>query len=226
MPWKTLDDMNLRRQGGAGAGGHQRADGGRSRHRHHPHRGKMRPHGEATSSGQGRQGGAAWRISTDPRARSVAEMSPCRWCSPALEAALGAEVGLCRGLRTGAAKRCGVRDDLLRPWFCCLKTHAFPRDAKRRTMPAFAAAAGWAGLATSTSTMRFRRRTGRMPRPTGVARLLPACAGRQMAAELKALEAALWTRPERPVAAVVGGAKVSTKIELLANHGVARSIIW
>jgi phosphoglycerate kinase len=49
-----------------------------------------------------------------------------------------------------------------------------------------------------------------------LARLLPAAAGRLMEAELKALEAALGA-PERPVVAVVGGAKVSTKIELLAN---------
>ena len=46
--------------------------------------------------------------------------------------------------------------------------------------------------------------------------MLPNCAGRLMAAELKALEAALGS-PARPVVAVVGGAKVSTKIELLAN---------
>ncbi len=50
----------------------------------------------------------------------------------------------------------------------------------------------------------------------GLARLLPAAAGRLMEAELRALEAALGT-PKRPVVAVVGGAKVSTKIELLAN---------
>lgn len=50
----------------------------------------------------------------------------------------------------------------------------------------------------------------------GVAHLLPACAGRLMEAELRALEAALTT-PERPVVAVVGGAKVSTKLDLLAN---------
>jgi phosphoglycerate kinase len=49
-----------------------------------------------------------------------------------------------------------------------------------------------------------------------LARLLPAAAGRLMEAELRALEAALGA-PERPVVAVVGGAKVSTKIELLAN---------
>ena len=49
-----------------------------------------------------------------------------------------------------------------------------------------------------------------------LAGLLPAAAGRLMEAELKALEAALGT-PERPVVAVVGGAKVSTKLELLGN---------
>ncbi|MEM8653601.1 MAG: phosphoglycerate kinase [Pseudomonadota bacterium] len=51
---------------------------------------------------------------------------------------------------------------------------------------------------------------------TGVAHLLPACAGRLMQAELEALEAAL-SNPKRPVGAVVGGAKVSTKLDLLQN---------
>ncbi|MCP9483157.1 phosphoglycerate kinase [Shimia sp. CNT1-13L.2] len=50
----------------------------------------------------------------------------------------------------------------------------------------------------------------------GLARLLPACAGRLMQAELEALESALG-KPNRPVTAVVGGAKVSTKLELLSN---------
>ncbi|MFC3614944.1 phosphoglycerate kinase [Lutimaribacter marinistellae] len=50
----------------------------------------------------------------------------------------------------------------------------------------------------------------------GVARRLPSCAGRLMEAELTALERALGA-PERPVVAVVGGAKVSTKLELLGN---------
>ncbi|WP_434286775.1 phosphoglycerate kinase [Celeribacter sp. SCSIO 80788] len=50
----------------------------------------------------------------------------------------------------------------------------------------------------------------------GVAKLLPSCAGRLMQAELSALESALST-PERPVVAVVGGAKVSTKLDLLGN---------
>ncbi|WP_225206625.1 phosphoglycerate kinase [Novosphingobium huizhouense] len=50
----------------------------------------------------------------------------------------------------------------------------------------------------------------------GLARALPAYAGRAMEAELKALEKALGA-PERPVAAVVGGAKVSTKLDVLKH---------
>ncbi len=54
----------------------------------------------------------------------------------------------------------------------------------------------------------------------GLAHLLPAFAGRSMQAELEALEKALGN-PEHPVAAVVGGAKVSTKLDVL-KHLVAR----
>lgn len=50
----------------------------------------------------------------------------------------------------------------------------------------------------------------------GIAKLLPSAAGRLMEAELKALEGALGN-PERPVVAVVGGAKVSSKLDLLGN---------
>ncbi len=50
----------------------------------------------------------------------------------------------------------------------------------------------------------------------GLAHRLPAYAGRSMEAELKALQKALG-EPERPVAAVVGGAKVSTKLDVLRN---------
>ncbi|WP_420858694.1 phosphoglycerate kinase [Marivivens marinus] len=50
----------------------------------------------------------------------------------------------------------------------------------------------------------------------GVAHLLPSCVGRLMAEELSALDAALGN-PVRPVVAVVGGAKVSTKLDLLGN---------
>jgi phosphoglycerate kinase len=49
---------------------------------------------------------------------------------------------------------------------------------------------------------------------SAIAHVLPACAGRLMQKELEALNAALGA-PEHPVIAVVGGAKVSTKLELL-----------
>jgi phosphoglycerate kinase len=54
----------------------------------------------------------------------------------------------------------------------------------------------------------------------GLAHQLPAYAGRAMQAELEALDKALGS-PEKPVAAVVGGAKVSTKLAVL-EHLVAR----
>src|SRR5476651_694645 len=50
----------------------------------------------------------------------------------------------------------------------------------------------------------------------GLGHKLPAYAGRSMQAELEALEKALHA-PARPVAAIVGGAKISTKLDLLQN---------
>jgi len=49
-----------------------------------------------------------------------------------------------------------------------------------------------------------------------IAHLLPAFAGRAMQEELEALEKALHS-PDRPVVAIVGGAKISTKLDLLGN---------
>ena len=50
----------------------------------------------------------------------------------------------------------------------------------------------------------------------GMAHLLPRCAGRLMQEELEALDKALGN-PQRPAVAVVGGSKVSTKLDLLGN---------
>ena len=50
----------------------------------------------------------------------------------------------------------------------------------------------------------------------GIAHVLPSAAGRLMQAELSALDGALGS-PERPMLALVGGAKVSTKLEVLSN---------
>ncbi len=54
----------------------------------------------------------------------------------------------------------------------------------------------------------------------GLAHVLPAYAGRSMQAEIEALESALGS-PKRPVVAIVGGAKVSSKIDVL-EHLVAQ----
>ena len=59
----------------------------------------------------------------------------------------------------------------------------------------------------------------------GIAHLIPSYAGRAMEAELRALEQAL-EKPKRPLIAVVGGAKVSSKLELLGNlSGLANTIV-
>lgn len=50
----------------------------------------------------------------------------------------------------------------------------------------------------------------------GLAHLLPAFAGRTMQAELEALEKGLG-KPAKPVVAIVGGAKISSKLDLLMN---------
>jgi len=59
-----------------------------------------------------------------------------------------------------------------------------------------------------------------------LAHLLPSVAGRFMQAELDALTAAL-TNPARPLVAIIGGAKISTKLDLLGNlsHKVDALII-
>ena len=58
----------------------------------------------------------------------------------------------------------------------------------------------------------------------GIANRLPAAAGRLMQAELEALDKALGS-PKRPVCAVVGGAKVSSKLDLLGNLGRVDKLI-
>ena len=80
--------------------------------------------------------------------------------------------------------------------------------------PAFADAL--AGLADLYVNDAFSTAHRAHASTTAVAERLPNAAGRLMQAELEALDKALQA-PERPVIAVVGGAKVSTKLALLAN---------
>jgi len=79
-----------------------------------------------------------------------------------------------------------------------------------------AMAAGLAKLADAYVNDAFSAAHRAHASTEGVAHLLPSYAGRLMQAELEALDAALG-RPSRPVVAIVGGAKVSTKLDLLGN---------
>ena len=85
---------------------------------------------------------------------------------------------------------------------------------EEKNAPAFAAAL--AALADLYVNDAFSAAHRAHASTEGVAHLLPAYAGRLMQAELEALDAALGN-PRRPVMAIVGGAKVSTKLELLGN---------
>lgn len=80
--------------------------------------------------------------------------------------------------------------------------------------PAFAAALARAGDVYVNDAFSASHRAHAST--VGLPKLLPAAAGPAMAAEIAALESAL-DAPERPVMAIVGGAKVSTKIALLGN---------
>src|SRR5690606_1707072 len=130
---------------------------------------------------------------------------------PALEAALGLPVAFavdCIGL---PAKR-AVAD--LAPGGVLLLENTRFHAGEAKNDPTLAV--GPAALAEVYVNDAFSAAHRAHASTEGVARLLPSCAGRLMEAELKALNAALGA-PVRPVAAVVGGAKVSTKLDLLAN---------
>ena len=141
-----------------------------------------------------------------PKGRTVASMS-LRVIVPALEAALGAPVTFLE-----APDRAAI-DALPQDAVALLENTRFHpgEEANDPDLAARLAALGDVFVNDAFSAAHRAHAS-----TEGVARLLPAAAGRLMAAELRALEAALGT-PRRPVGAVVGGAKVSTKIALLYN---------
>ena len=95
-------------------------------------------------------------------------------------------------------------------------TRFFPGEEKNDPQ----LAAQWAKLADLYVNDAFSAAHRAHVSTEGLARVLPAFAGRAMEAELDALDKALGS-PEHPVAAVVGGAKVSSKLDVL-QHLVAR----
>lgn len=145
-----------------------------------------------------------------PKGKVVPEMS-LRVTLPALEAALGQEVAFgedCVGAAAEAAVAALPAGGVL-----LLENTRF-HEGEEANDPGFAAAVAKLGEVYCNDAFSAAHRAHATTE--GLAHLLPSCAGRLMQAELEALEKALGA-PERPVVAVVGGAKVSTKLELLGN---------
>ncbi|NGQ90879.1 phosphoglycerate kinase [Rhodobacter sp. HX-7-19] len=145
-----------------------------------------------------------------PKGKVVPEMS-LRHVLPALQAALDRKVIFaadCIGAPASAAIAAATAGDVV-----LLENTRF-HAGEEKNDPALAQ--GMAALGDVYVNDAFSAAHRAHASTAGIASLLPAAAGRLMEAELRALEAALGN-PVRPVVAVVGGAKVSTKLDLLGN---------
>lgn len=145
-----------------------------------------------------------------PKGRRVDEMS-LAVVRPALESALGQPVGFaedCIGAPAKRAVAAMANGDVV-----LLENTRF-HAGEEANDPGFAASLAALGDIYVNDAFSAAHRAHASTE--AIARLLPSCAGLLMAEELRALEAALTT-PARPVVAVVGGAKVSTKLALLGH---------
>ncbi|WP_149538208.1 phosphoglycerate kinase [Siccirubricoccus phaeus] len=145
-----------------------------------------------------------------PKGKRVPEMS-LKPMAEALAAALDRPVGFvddCVGPQAEAAAAALKDGEVL------LLENTRYHAGEEKNDPALAA--GLAKLADAFVNDAFSAAHRAHASTEGVAHLLPAYAGRLMQAELEALDAALGN-PKRPVVAIVGGAKVSTKLDLLGN---------
>lgn len=145
-----------------------------------------------------------------PKGEVVPEMS-LRVTLPALEAALGQKVGFaedCVGVPAKKAVAAMQPGDVL-----LLENTRFHAGEEKNDA---GLAAGMAALGNVYVNDAFSAAHRAHASTEGIAHLMPSGAGRLMEAELKALNAALG-EPQHPVVAVVGGAKVSTKLDLLGN---------
>jgi len=145
-----------------------------------------------------------------PKGQVVPELS-LRVTLPALEAAFGQPVIFAEddgSKRAGAWINGMVEGDIL-----LLENLRF-YEGEEANNPEFAAELATLGDVYCNDAFSTAHRAHAST--VGIAAMLPSCAGRLMQSELGALEAALGS-PQHPVCAVVGGAKVSTKLELLGN---------
>jgi phosphoglycerate kinase len=145
-----------------------------------------------------------------PKGTSVASMSLAP-IAPAFAAVLGAPVGFA-GDCVGAAAAAAIT--ALAPGGVILLENTRFHKGEEKNDPVLADAMAALGDVYVNDAFSAAHRAH--VSTEGLARRLPAYPGLAMQRELAALDAALG-RPERPVLAVVGGAKVSTKIDLLKN---------
>ncbi len=145
-----------------------------------------------------------------PKGKVVPEMS-LRPLVPALSQALGCPVQFAEDSIGGPAKKAVAA---LQAGEVLLLENTRFHAGEEKNDPELAAAMGALGEVYVNDAFSAAHRAHASTE--GIAHILPAAAGRLMEAELKALEAALGD-PVRPVTAVVGGAKVSTKLDLLGN---------
>ena len=145
-----------------------------------------------------------------PKGQRVESMS-LKQVVPALEAALGQPVTFAEEAVGGPAKRAVAA---MQPGDVVLLENTRFYPGEEANDPTFAASLAALGEVYVNDAFSAAHRAHASTE--ALARLLPSAAGKLMEAELDALNAALGD-PQRPVAAVVGGAKVSTKLDLLAN---------
>ena len=198
------------RQARAGPRRPQRADGGRQGDRRHPAARDAADRDRARRQGRDRPAARPFRPSQGP--------APAGHVAGAGDPAL---FGRCSAGRSGsstiaAARARHRRSRRSRPATSPSSRIPASTTARRTNDPALAAAIAALGDLYVNDAFSAAHRAHASTE--GVAHLLPAYAGRAMQAELEALEKALGN-PERPVAAVVGGAKVSTKLDVLEPPG-------
>ncbi|WP_374291708.1 phosphoglycerate kinase [Paenirhodobacter enshiensis] len=145
-----------------------------------------------------------------PKGQVVPSMS-LKPLVPVLERALGVPVLFAEDCIGGPAKRAVAA---LEPGQVLLLENTRFHEGEEKNDPELAASMAALGQVYVNDAFSAAHRAHASTE--GIAHILPSAAGRLMEAELKALESALGN-PARPVVAVVGGAKVSTKLDLLGN---------
>jgi phosphoglycerate kinase len=145
-----------------------------------------------------------------PKGKRVPEMS-LKPIAPALAKAIGQDVLFaddCIGPTAEAAV------EALKPGQVLMLENLRYHSGEEANDPAFIAALAKLGDLYVNDAFSAAHRAHASTE--GLAHVLPAYAGKQMQAELEALTAAL-EKPQKPVMAIVGGSKISTKLDVLTN---------